>query len=241
MPTTTKKLLLFIISPMNGTDLSQLFSLDKLLISSSFTLLQIFLSLSITFVIAMYIYFIYKKTYNGVLYSKNFNLTLVITSLIVNALMIGISGNLVLSLGLVGALSIVRFRTAIKDPKDTAFLFWAISIGVINGVGFYELSIMATLFISLVLVILSRSASFEPSYMLIVKYPEGIYPQIEKILETEFQKFFIRTDSRKSEFTEKVIEVKMKAGNQENALTKLRAIPEMQSCNLLSSNGEFSE
>lgn len=226
---------------MNGTDLSQLFQFDKLLINTSFSFMQIFLSLAITFLIAMFIYYIYKKTYNGVLYSKNFNITLVITSLIVNALMIGISGNLVLSLGLVGALSIVRFRTAIKDPKDTAFIFWAISIGVINGVGYYELSIMATIFIALVLVLLSRSAAFEPSYMLIIKYPEGIYPQIEKVLEAEFQKFFIRTDSRKSDFTEKVIEVKMKAGNQEKALEKLRAIPEIQSCNLLSSNGEFSE
>ena len=141
---------------MNGTDLSQFFSLDKLMIESTQSVIQIFLSLCITFIIAMFIYWVYKKTYNGVLYSKNFNMTLVMTALIVNALMIGISGNLVLSLGLVGALSIVRFRTAVKDPKDTAFIFWAISVGVINGVGFFELSIMVTLFISLVLFVLSR-------------------------------------------------------------------------------------
>ncbi len=226
---------------MNGTDLSQLFSLDKILINTSFSFVQIFLSLSITFLIAMFIYFIYKKTYNGVLYSKNFNTTLVVVALIVNALMIGISGNLVLSLGLVGALSIVRFRTAVKDPKDTAFIFWAISIGVINGVGYYELSLLASVFIAAVLLLLSRAVAFEPSYMLIVKYPEGVYPEIKKVLETEFQKYFIRTDSRKADFTEKVIEVKMKKGNQESALEKIRAIKGLESCNLLSSNGEFSE
>jgi predicted membrane protein len=226
---------------MNGIDLSQLFAFDKILTGTSFNFLQIFISLAITFLIAMFIYFIYKKTYNGVLYSKNFNLTLVIIALIVDALMIGISGNLVLSLGLVGALSIVRFRTAVKDPKDTAFIFWAISIGVINGVGYYQLSILASIFIALVLFVLSRSIVFEPSYILILKYVDGVYPEIEKVLQSEFQKYFVRTDSRKSNVIEKVIEVKMKKGNQENALRKIHAIENLESCNLLSSNGEFSE
>ena len=226
---------------MNGIDLSQLFALDKILINSSASLVQILLSLSITFLMAMFIYLVYKKTYNGVLYSKNFNLTLVMVALIVDALMIGISGNLVLSLGLVGALSIVRFRTAVKDSRDTAFIFWAISIGVINGVGFYELSIMASAFLALVLFILSRSFSFEPSYMLILKYPQGTYAEIEKVLKSEFLKHFVRTDTKKADLVEKVIEVKMKKGNQENALKKLRAIKKLESCNLLASNGEFSE
>lgn len=226
---------------MNGTDLSQLFSLDKLMIDSTQNVMQIFLSLTITFIIAMFIYWVYKKTYNGVLYSKNFNITLVMTSLIVNALMIGISGNLVLSLGLVGALSIVRFRTAVKDPKDTAFIFWAISIGVINGVGFFELSIITTLFISLVIFILSRQMSFTPNYMLVIKYSGNIYKKIQPVLESEFKKYFIRTDTQKKDYTEKVIEVQMKNGNHENALQKVRDIEGLQSCILISSNGEFSE
>ncbi len=190
----------------------------------------------------MFIYFVYKKTYNGVLYSKNFNLTLVMTAIIVDALMIGISGNLVLSLGLIGALSIVRFRTAIKDPKDTAFIFWAISIGVINGVGYYELSILATIFISIVLALLSRSLTFEPSYMLIVKYQDGAYELIERVIKEGFQKSFVRSDSKKSELTEKVIEVKMKKdGSQDNLLREIRGLKGVELCTLLSSNGEFSE
>jgi uncharacterized membrane protein YhiD involved in acid resistance len=224
-----------------NTDLSELFALDKILINSSQSVMQIFLSLLITFLIAMFIYWVYKKTYNGVLYSKNFNITLVMTSLIVNALMIGISGNLVLSLGLVGALSIVRFRTAIKDPKDTGFVFWAISIGVINGVGFYELSLMATLFIALVLFVLSRQMSFSPNYMLVVKYSGNHYAAIQKVLESEFKNYFIRTDTQKKDHTEKVIEVQMKKDNHEQSLQKIRDIEGVQSCILISSNGEFSE
>lgn len=226
---------------MNGVDISQLFAFDKILVNTSQNILQIILSLSLTFLIAMFIYFVYKKTYNGVLYSKNFNLTLVMTAIVVNALMIGISGNLVLSLGLVGALSIVRFRTAIKDPKDTAFIFWAISIGVINGVGYYELAVLASIFLGIVLALLSRSLAFEPSYMLILKYQEGTYVEIEKILKDSFLKFFIRSDSQKDKLIEKVVEVKMKKEGREKALHKLRKIKGLEVCTLLSSNGEFSE
>ena len=227
---------------MNGVDLSQLLNFDKILVNVSFSVVQILLSLTVTFLIAMFIYYVYKKTYNGVLYSKNFNLTLVMTAIIVNALMIGISGNLVLSLGLVGALSIVRFRTAIKDPKDTAFLFWAISIGVINGVGYYELSILASLFLAVVLSLLSRSMAFEPSYMLIMKYADGAYAEIEKVLKSNFQRFFVRSDSQKSDLTERVIEVKMKKrAKHDHSLGKLRAIKGVESCTLLASNGEFAE
>lgn len=226
---------------MSSIDLSQLFAFDKIVLSTSFTFVQILISLSVTFLIAMFIYLVYKKTYTGVLYSKNFNITLVMTALIVDALMIGISGNLVLSLGLVGALSIVRFRTAVKDPKDTAFIFWAISVGVINGVGYYELSVLVTVFIAIVLMVLSRSVAFEPSYMLILKYQDGSYEAIQEVLESEFKQFFVRTDTRKKDMVEKVIEVKMKKGNHEHALQKMRTVKGIESCNLLSSNGEFAE
>ncbi len=226
---------------MNGTDLSQLLSLDKILISSTQSVVQIALSLLITLLIALFIFWVYKKTYNGVLYSKNFNTTLVMVALIVNALMIGISGNLVLSLGLVGALSIVRFRTAVKDPKDTAFIFWAISIGVINGVGFFELSILMTLFIALVVFLLSRQITNTPNYMLVLQYAQGTYSDIEPILQKEFKKCFVRTDTRKKDYTEKVIEVQVTQKNHEKALQKIRNIHGVQSCILISSNGEFAE
>ena len=226
---------------MSGIDLSQLLAFDKLLVNTSFTSLQILLSLSVTFLIAMFIYYIYKKTYSGVLYSKNFNITLVMTAIVVNALMIGISGNLVLSLGLVGALSIVRFRTAVKDSKDTAFIFWAISIGVINGVGYYELSILFSLFMGVVIALLSRSVAFEPSYMLIIKYNREAYKTLEPILQKEFKRFFIRSDSRKGELTEKVIEIRMKNGNREQALDRIRQLKGVDSCVFLSTNGEFAE
>jgi uncharacterized membrane protein YhiD involved in acid resistance len=229
---------------MNGIDLSELLALDKLLIDTSFTSLQILLSLSMTFMMAMFVYFVYKKTYNGALYSKNFNITLVISALSINAIIIGISGNLILSLGLVGALSIVRFRTAVKDPRDTAFMFWAITIGVVNGVAYYELSILASAFIAGVLFVLSRSASFEPTYMLILEYTDSAtYNSITNVLSDNslVKRYFVRSDTNKDTHTEKVVEVKFLANTQESVLQKIRALGDVSKCTLLASNGEFAE
>lgn len=226
---------------MNGTDLSQLFDLDKLVLESAFNPMQILLSLSITLLMAIFIYWVYKKTYNGVLYSKNFNMTLIMTAITVNAIMIGISGNIILSLGMVGALSIVRFRTAVKDPKDTAFLFWAITIGVINGVAYYLLSFTASLFVAAVLLTLSKVGTFEPSYVLIIKYFEGAYEKIEPLLKQYFVHYFVRSDNRKEGMAEKVVEVKLRPKNHEAALKEIREVPGLESCVLLANNGEFSE
>ena len=229
---------------MNGINLSELLSLDQLLIDSSFSSLQILLSLSMTFLMAMFIYYVYKKTYNGVLYSKNYNITLVISALAINAIIIGISGNLILSLGLVGALSIVRFRTAVKDPRDTAFMFWAITIGVVNGVAYYELSILASIFIAGVIFVLSRKASFEPTYMLILHYTgEEAYKNIKSIFDNRdrIKRFFVRSDMYKDDHTEKVVEVKFLPETQEAVLSDIRKIAGVSQCTLLASNGEFAE
>ncbi|HPH79046.1 MAG TPA: DUF4956 domain-containing protein [bacterium] len=226
---------------MSNINLSELLSNAQLLLNGTLSITQIVLSLLITLLMSLYIYYIYKKTYSGVLYSKNFNLTIVMTALIVNAIVIGISGNLVLSLGMVGALSIVRFRTAIKDPKDTAFLFWAITIGVINGVAYYELSLIATIFISLVLLLLSRHFTYEPSYVLILKHQPELYSEIEKTIRRYFTNFFIRSDSQSEQSTEKVIEIKINPAIREQVLNDIRQTQGVQSCVLLSSNGEFAE
>jgi len=229
---------------MNGTDLSQLFNLDKLLLGTSLSPLQIILSLSVTLAMTMFIYFIYKKTYNGVLYSKNFNVTLVMVALAINAIIIGISGNIVLSLGLVGALSIIRFRTAVKDPRDTGFIFWAMTVGLVNGVGYYELSLITTIFIAAVVFVMSRNITWEPSYMLIIKFAnDDTYDAIEPILKDKklLISYFTRSDSRKASGIEKVIEIKINREQQEKLLRKIRSVEGVESCDLLSSNGEFTE
>ena len=98
---------------------------------------QILISMCITVLLSMFIYWVYKKTYSGVMYSKNFNITIMLISTVTSMVMMIIGSNLALSLGMVGALSIIRFRSAIKDPKDIGFLFWGIAVGLSTGTGIY--------------------------------------------------------------------------------------------------------
>ncbi len=226
---------------MTSTDLSQLFALDKVLLETALDPYQMALSLLVTLLMASFIYFVYKQTYNGVLYSKNFNTTIIITALTVNAIMMGISGNIILSLGMVGALSIIRYRTAVKDPKDTAFLFWAVTIGVINGVAYYSLSLLASIFIAAVLFVLSRRALNDVSYMLVLSYREGAYESIKPLLDEYLERYYIRSDSNKGAMTEKVIEIKIQTDMQEKVLKELRAVEGVEKCVLLASNGDFAE
>ena len=229
---------------MNGVDLQNLLTADRFFLETSFTPLHMLLSLSMTFVMAMFVFYVYKKTYNGVLYSKNYNVTLVISALAINTIIIGISGNLILSLGLVGALSIVRFRTAVKDPRDTAFMFWVIAIGIVNGVAYYQLSLLGSIFIAGVIVILSRSFGFEPTYMMIVRYADySVFDGVRSVLSDKslVRRFFVRSDMRKADHTEKAVEVKFTGDSQEEILRKVRALPGVVSCTLLASNGEFAE
>ena len=229
---------------MNGLDLNNLLALNKLFIETHFSSLQILVSLSITFIMAMFVYYIYKETYNGVIYSKNYNLTLVISALAINIIIIGISGNLILSLGLVGALSIVRFRTAVKDPRDTAFMFWVIAIGVVNGVAYYQLSLLGSIFMAIVIILLSRSTSLSPTYMIIVRYNDGfVLENLRSVLvdKSLIGRFFVRSDTRREDYTEKVIEVRFKEGSEEEVLKKMRAFPGVINCTLLAGSGEFAE
>lgn len=226
---------------MENFDINQFLDLTGITSGIDMGPLNIFISLSITFITVLFIFFVYKKTYSGVLYSKNFSTTLIMTSLIVNMIMIGIGSNIILSLGMVGALSIVRFRTAIKDPKDTAFIFWAISIGIVNGIAYYELSIIATLFIGVILLFTSQNRSINPSYVLILKYIGNINDQISLPLNKYCKSHHTRSDSREGDMTEKVIEVRLKDGVQENFINSVREIKGINKCLLLSSTGDIAE
>lgn len=226
---------------MNGINLDQLFNADQLMLGTQFGMQQIVLSLFITFLIAMFIYFVYRYTYAGVLYSKNFNITLVMAALIVNMIMIGISGNIVLSLGMLGALSIVRFRTAVKDPKDTAFIFWAISVGIVNGVGFYDLAIVSTIFIAVVLVFLSKTAALQVPYVLVMNHKGLKEGELDAALKKYCKNFHVRSDARRDGGQEKVVELKVKKGMSDELVDAVKKLHGMDKVILLSAGGEIAE
>lgn len=132
---------------------------------------EILLSLLFAFLISVFIIFVYRKTYTGVVYSKSFSLCLILLAMVTAVIIRTINSNLSLSLGMVGALSIVRFRTAIKEPIDTIYMFWAISVGIMTGAGIYLIAALASIGIGL-LYFISYMMGFKLSsqYLLIVKY-----------------------------------------------------------------------
>lgn len=123
---------------------------------ASVSVLDMAIALVLAFLMGMFIFFIYKKSYSGVMYSASFGVTLIALSLITTILIMTVASNVVLSLGMVGALSIVRFRAAIKEPMDIAFLFWAIAVGIVLAAGFDLLAVAGSVFIGVVLLIFAQ-------------------------------------------------------------------------------------
>ncbi len=209
---------------------------------SPLTVGDIVLVLLASFLTGMFIFFIYKKTFSGVLYSKNFNISLVMTSMITSVIMMAIGGNLALTLGMVGALSIVRFRTPIKDSKDLTFLFWSITVGIANGVQFYKLTLVSSLVIGLVLYALSKKIVLSRPYVAILKYTNAGHGKIEEALRKGSSKYEIRnTAIDDSGMTEKTIELKIKEKDLEKLLYSLKAIKGMKKVMIFSHTGELSE
>jgi len=135
---------------------------------SDISISKILITLGVAFLIGFFIYTLYKRIFSGVLYSKSFNVSLIGMTMITAVVIIAINSNLVLSLGMVGALSIVRFRTPIKDPTDLIFLFWAAAAGIVTGAGFYTLGVISSVIVGLILFFFIKKSSLETPYLLVV-------------------------------------------------------------------------
>ena len=136
---------------------------------SSVSPLDMGLALGLAFLLGLFIFLIYKKSYSGVMYSPSFGVTLIALALITTLLILAVSSNVVLSLGMVGALSIVRFRTAIKEPMDIAFLFWSIAVGIVLAAGMIPLAVFGSVVIGLVLLVFANKKSHTSPYIVVLR------------------------------------------------------------------------
>ncbi|MCZ2808645.1 MAG: DUF4956 domain-containing protein [Candidatus Bathyarchaeota archaeon] len=172
------------------------------------TVERVLLSLLISFMVTLFIFYMYRKCFRGVIYTRNFNVGLVLTSLVVTLITLPISSNIALSLGMVGALSIVRFRTAIKDPADIVFTFWAIAVGIISGAGLYMVAIVGSPIIGLFLFVLNRAnlRSDDP-FLLVIHYATEAEASVQEALP----KNKLRSRTVTSAGVELMLEVRMKA------------------------------
>lgn len=200
---------------------------------------DILVVLLITSVLALYIFFIYRILTRKSFYNKSFNIALAALALITAAIIITIQSSIVVSLGMVGALSIVRFRTAIKDPMDLVFLFWSISIGIICGAGLYEVAIVLSIMVTLAIFVLDKIPVAKAPMILVVNSTD--IKNEENILDvvTEFCKFpKVKSRNLTGDRLDIVIELRVK--EEADMVLKINAINGVQSVSLLSHDGEVT-
>jgi uncharacterized membrane protein YhiD involved in acid resistance len=199
---------------------------------------NIMMSLISAFLCSMVIYYIYSKFYRGIVYSSSFNILLVLVSVVTAFIVMTISSNILLSLGMVGALSIVRFRTAVKDPLDVGFLFFSIAVGITSGAGLCIMSFIATLFISLIYILLVQVKTFTKVFLLIVKFENSTNEDVQKILKP--LKTSLKNKTSIKETTELTLELRLK-GDNTAFMTQLTALEGVKSAVLVEYTGDFGE
>ncbi|MEF9934675.1 MAG: DUF4956 domain-containing protein [Clostridium sp.] len=204
-----------------------------------FSAFQIFKAMGVSLIVSLGIFLVYKLTYKGVVYSRNFNISLVMITLITTAVIMVIGSNIALSLGMVGALSIVRFRTAIKDPRDTAFIFWSIGVGLSVGTGSYAIAIIASIFIMIVLFGLSLVIKRENKYLLVIRADRSAEENIMKSIFASVKNYNIRAKNTTEHSIEIVCEIRL--GNNEDIILMqgLYSVKGVKTVNIVSQTGEM--
>jgi len=193
-----------------------------------------------TVLVALFIYWVYKKTYTGVMYSKSFNVTLLLTSMVTAMVMMVIGTNLALSLGMVGALSIIRFRSAIKDPRDIGFLFWGIAAGLSAGTGSYLIAVIGSLIIGGTLFIFMRRTYETYPYLLVVKGDKIDEEKLRTIVEDNVVKYSLRMKSSTRAGIEVIYEIQFKEGQEDPMIEQIKEMESISLVNVVSYKGEIA-
>ena len=226
---------------MDNTNFSDIFKSSFIEKTTSFSLIDSLIGLLVAFLVGLFIYAVYKKTFSGVIYSHSFNISLMIMTMATALIIMGISSNVLLSLGMVGALSIVRFRTPIKDPMDLVYLFWSIVAGILCGAGFIPLVIIGSILIGLILVLFVNKITIENPYLLIVKYDQpSAEDALEKVIKAKSKKYALKSKSiMPGDDLEITYEIRVKE-NDSHFMNELTAIQGVRSAVMLSYDGNFT-
>ncbi len=206
---------------------------------SSISVFDMILTIVLSFGIGVFIFLIYKKTYRGVMYSAGFGTTLIALTMITATVILAVTSNVVLSLGMVGALSIVRFRTAIKDPLDIAFLFWSIGAGIILAAGMIPLAIVASVCIGIILLIFVNKTTNTHPYMVVLSC---INHDAEVMAKEFLSKNVTRTTTKSKSAVRGAIELNMEVRLKEDNTDFINILSEMPGINsavLVSYNGDY--
>ncbi len=206
---------------------------------NSISVLDMMLTILLSFCIGLFIFFIYKRTYRGVMYSAGFGTTLIALTMITSIVILAVTSNVVLSLGMVGALSIVRFRTAIKDPLDITFLFWSIAAGIILAAGMIPLAVIGSICIGIILLIFVNKSSNTHPYIVVLKCDDhDTEVKAMELLSQNVTKTTLKSKSAVKGAIELNIEVRLKDDNTD-FITALSEMDGISSAVIVSYNGDY--
>ena len=206
---------------------------------TSVTILDMVIAMMLSFAIGLFIFFIYKKTYAGVMYSSNFGVTLVALTMIATFVILAVTSNVVLSLGMVGALSIVRFRTAIKEPLDIAFLFWAIAAGIVLAAGMIPLAVFGSILIGVIITIFANRKSNVNPYIVVLRCDSAAAEKdAVGYLKEMTTKCAVKSKTARKGEIELNLEIRLKEDNTDfiNELSDMQGV---ESAVLVSYNGDY--
>ena len=206
---------------------------------TSVSLLDMSVALLLAFGIGLFIFLVYKKTFTGVMYSSGFGVTLVALTMITTMVILAVTSNVVLSLGMVGALSIVRFRTAIKEPLDIAFLFWSIAVGIVLAAGMIPLAVFGSVFIGAVLLVFVNKKSHADPYIVVIQCGgRDSETRASAYLEQHTERCVVKSKTARRDMVELNMEIRLKDGNTDfiNTLAELEGV---DSAVLVSYNGDY--
>ena len=197
------------------------------------------LALALSFGVGLFIFLVYKKTYQGVMYSSSFGVTLIALTMITTLVILAVTSNVVLSLGMVGALSIVRFRTAIKEPLDLAFLFWSIAAGIVLAAGFIPLAVIGSAIIGVILLLFVNRKRHVNPYILVLQCADSATEATAKAyLETKTQRCVLKSKAVQAGNIELNLELRLKSDNTD-FINELSAMDGIHSAALVSYNGDY--
>lgn len=219
--------------------LNEIFKSNFLENVTSVSILDMVLAMFLAFGIGVFIFMVYKKTYKGVMYSSSFGVTLIALTMIATFVILAVTSNVVLSLGMVGALSIVRFRTAIKDPLDIAFLFWSIAAGIVLAAGLIPLAVFGSVMIGIILIIFVNKKPTDEPYMVVVNCSNRLAEEnASKYISENVSRSIVKNKTVSKDNIELNIEVRLK-NNNTDFINDLVDLPDVNHAVLVSYNGEF--
>ena len=203
--------------------------------SNNISITNIIYTLVLTFLLSIFIFFTYKLTCKNVIYSKKFNMTMALISIVTSAIVLSMQANITVSLGMVGALSIVRFRTAIKEPRDLLFLFWSISNGIIIGSGVYMIAIILSIILCIAMLLFNLIPESKSRDVLVIYYKSINLQDIEIVLKSYGVKYKMKSNNISNNESSVIYEVKSpKSKDYLNVILKIKGVNEV---NLMNQDG----